>query len=123
MEPTRIYVKPVLKLLETVPVKGLAHITGGGITENVPRILQKNLSARIKKAAWPRPELFNWLQREGNVAEDEMYRVFNCGIGMVLVVNASDAKGAADHLRAQGETVYEIGKIEASSGEPVAVVD
>jgi phosphoribosylformylglycinamidine cyclo-ligase len=123
LAPTRIYVKPVLKLLESVPVKGIAHITGGGITENVPRILQKNLSARIKKAAWPRPELFNWLQREGNVAEDEMYRVFNCGIGMVLVVAASDAKGAADQLRAEGETVYEIGKIEASSGEPVAIVD
>jgi phosphoribosylformylglycinamidine cyclo-ligase len=123
MEPTRIYVKPVLKLLESVPVKGLAHITGGGITENVPRILQKNLSARIRKAAWPRPELFNWLQREGNVAEEEMYRVFNCGIGMVLVVDASDAKRAAEQLHAQGETVYEIGKIEASSGEPVAVVD
>jgi phosphoribosylformylglycinamidine cyclo-ligase len=123
LEPTRIYVKPVLKLLESVPIKGIAHITGGGIIENVPRILQQNLAARIEKAAWPRPELFNWLQREGNVAEDEMYRVFNCGIGMVLVVNASDAKPAADLLRAQGETVYEIGKVEASSGEPVAVVD
>jgi phosphoribosylformylglycinamidine cyclo-ligase len=123
LEPTRIYVKPVLKLLESVPVKGIAHITGGGITENVPRILQNNLSAMIKKAAWPRPELFNWLQREGNVAEDEMYRVFNCGIGMVLVVAASDAKRAADLLRAEGETVYEIGKIEASAGEPVAIVD
>jgi phosphoribosylformylglycinamidine cyclo-ligase len=123
MEPTRIYVKPVLKLLESVPVKGIAHITGGGITENVPRILQKNLSARIKKAAWPRPEPFSWLQREGNVAEDEMYRVFNCGIGMVLVVDASDAKRAADQLRAEGETVYQIGKIDASSGEPVAIVD
>jgi phosphoribosylformylglycinamidine cyclo-ligase len=123
MEPTRIYVKPVLKLLESVAVKGIAHITGGGITENVPRILQKNLSARIKKAAWPRPELFNWLQREGNVAEDEMHRVFNCGIGMVLVVDAADAKRAADLLGAQGETVYQIGKIEASSGEPAATVD
>jgi phosphoribosylformylglycinamidine cyclo-ligase len=123
LEPTRIYVKPVLKVLESVPIKGIAHITGGGIIENVPRILQQNLAARIKKAAWPRPELFNWLQREGNLAEDEMYRVFNCGIGMVLVVNGSDAKPAADLLRAQGETVYEIGKVEASSGEPVAVVD
>src|SRR5712671_348897 len=123
MEPTRIYVKPVLKLLESVAVKGIAHITGGGITENVPRILQKNLAARIRKAAWPRPELFGWLQREGNVAEDEMYRVFNCGIGMVLVVEAADAARAADQLRAEGETVYQIGKIEASSGEPVATVD
>src|SRR3954465_4501465 len=83
LAPTRIYVKPVLKLLETVAVKGLAHITGGGLTENVPRILQKDLSATIKKAAWPRPEVFNWLQREGKISEDDMHRVFNCGIGMV----------------------------------------
>src|SRR5712671_4755560 len=75
MQPTRIYVKPVLELLEAVPVKGLAHITGGGTTENVPRILQKNLLAKITKSAWPRPEPFNWLQREGKVAEHEMHRV------------------------------------------------
>jgi phosphoribosylformylglycinamidine cyclo-ligase len=122
MEPTRIYVKPVLKLLESVPVKGLAHITGGGITENVPRILQKGLRAAIRKGAWPRPELFDWLQREGGVAEDEMYRVFNCGIGMVLVLDAADARRAADQLRASGETVYEIGVIEQHAGEPEAIV-
>src|SRR3954468_6059446 len=108
LAPTRIYVKPVLKLLETVAVKGLAHITGGGLTENVPRILQKDLSARIRKAAWPRPEVFNWLQREGKISEDEMHRVFNCGIGMVLVVDSADTKRAAELLRTQGETVYEI---------------
>ncbi|HEV3009699.1 MAG TPA: phosphoribosylformylglycinamidine cyclo-ligase, partial [Burkholderiales bacterium] len=86
LEPTRIYVKPVLKLLESVPVKGLAHITGGGLVGNVPRILPKNVVARIQKASWPRPEVFKWLQQTGNVAEDEMWRVFNCGIGMVIVV-------------------------------------
>src|SRR5437762_3474330 len=85
LEPTRIYVKPVLKLLESVPVKGLAHITGGGLIENVPRVLPEKTRAVIKKASWPRPEVFRWLQREGNVAEEEMQRVFNCGIGMVLV--------------------------------------
>jgi phosphoribosylformylglycinamidine cyclo-ligase len=122
MAPTRIYVKPVLALLEAVPVKGLAHITGGGLTENVPRVLQENLLAKIDKASWPRPPLFSWLQREGNVAEDEMHRVFNCGIGMVIVVAAQDAKRAAEHLRASGETVYEIGRIEASSGEASAKV-
>jgi phosphoribosylformylglycinamidine cyclo-ligase len=122
MEPTRIYVKPVLQLLAEVPVKGLAHITGGGITENVPRILQPGLSARIRKAAWPRPDLFDWLQREGKVAEEEMHRVFNCGIGMVVVVAASDAKRAADLLGRAGETVYEIGTIEAAPGEPKAIV-
>ena len=115
-EPTRIYVKPVLKLLESVPVKGLAHITGGGLTGNVPRILQDGLRAVLRKAAWPRPEIFQWLQRAGNVAEDEMHGVFNCGIGMVVVVDAADARRAADHLRASGETVYEIGAIEKGPG-------
>lgn len=122
LTPTRIYVKPVLKLLEAVTVKGLAHITGGGLTENVPRILQQNLLARIDKASWPRPEVFGWLQREGDVAEDEMHRVFNCGIGMVVVAAAQDAKRAAALLREAGETVYEIGAIEKGAGEPRAVV-
>lgn len=116
LEPTRIYVKPVLKLLDSMPVKGLAHITGGGITGNVPRILPDNLRAVIKKAAWRRPEIFQWLQSAGNVAEDEMHRVFNCGIGMVAVVDAADAGRAADSLRASGETVYEIGAIEKGPG-------
>jgi phosphoribosylformylglycinamidine cyclo-ligase len=122
MEPTRIYVKPVLKLLERMPVKGLAHITGGGLTGNVPRILQDGLRARIEKTSWPRPALFDWLQREGGVAEDEMHRVFNCGIGMVAVVSAADAGRAAQALRAEGETVYEIGRIEAASGAAEALV-
>ena len=123
MEPTRIYVKSILKLIESVPVKGLAHITGGGIVGNVPRILQKNLAARIRKDAWPRPELFQWLQREGKVAEDEMHRVFNCGIGMAAVVAAEHAKRAAEQLRGSGETVYEIGVIEKhASAEPEALI-
>jgi phosphoribosylformylglycinamidine cyclo-ligase len=122
LEPTRIYVKSVLALLQSVPVKGLAHITGGGLTENVPRILQKDLVAKINKKAWPRPKLFEWLQREGNVAEDEMHRVFNCGIGMVIVVDAADAPRAAAELRASGETVYEIGAIEKGAGEAKAII-
>jgi len=122
LEPTRIYVKPVLKLLETVRVKGLAHITGGGITGNVPRVLPKNMAAKIRKDAWPRPPVFQWLQQAGNVAEDEMFRVFNCGIGMVVIVAASDAKRAANELRAYGETVYEIGTIEPSSGDAEALI-
>jgi phosphoribosylformylglycinamidine cyclo-ligase len=123
LEPTRIYVKPVLKLLQSgVPVKGLAHITGGGLVGNVPRVLTKNVIAKIRKDAWQRPQVFQWLQREGRVAEDEMYRVFNCGIGMVVVVAAADLKRASDNLRASGETVYEIGVIEAGSGEPQAIV-
>jgi phosphoribosylformylglycinamidine cyclo-ligase len=122
LEPTRIYVKPVLGLLEAVPVKGLAHITGGGITGNVPRVLPAGTRAVLRKSAWPRPALFQWLQVEGNVAEDEMFRVFNCGIGMVVVVARADAARAAGVLRAAGETVYEIGAIEAGPGEADAVV-
>ena len=116
MEPTRIYVKPVLKLLESVPVKGLAHITGGGITGNVPRVLPDGTRAVIRKSTWARPEVFQWLQRVGNVAEEEMHGVFNCGIGMVLVVDAAEAGRAGDNLRASGETVYEIGAIEKGPG-------
>jgi phosphoribosylformylglycinamidine cyclo-ligase len=124
LEPTRIYVKPVLELLRRVPVKGLAHITGGGLTGNVPRILPKRTRAVIRKASWPRPEVFQWLQRAGDVAEDEMHRVFNCGIGMVVVVAQADAKRAMQRLRASGETVYAIGTIEKGSGaEPECVIE
>jgi phosphoribosylformylglycinamidine cyclo-ligase len=123
LEPTRIYVKPVLKLLEILPVKGLAHITGGGLTGNVPRILPRATRARIAKSSWPRPAVFDWLQHAGNVAEDEMFRVFNCGIGMVIVVAAADAARAAAELGASGETVYEIGTVENSAAaEPQALI-
>lgn len=122
LEPTRIYVKPVLQLLQTVPVKGLAHITGGGVTGNVPRALPRNFVARIRKDAWPRPAVFQWLQQAGNVAEDEMFRVFNCGIGMVVIVAAVDAARAASELRASGETVYEMGTIDHGSGEAEVVL-
>ena len=122
MEPTRIYVKSVLKLIASVPVKGLAHITGGGLVGNVPRILPRGTRAAIEASSWPRPPLFKWLQQQGNVAEEEMHRVFNCGIGMVAVVAAADAKRAAGKLRAAGETVYEIGTVEKAKGEPEVVI-
>jgi phosphoribosylformylglycinamidine cyclo-ligase len=122
LEPTRIYVKPVLKLLETVPVKGLAHITGGGIVGNVPRVLPRNVAAKIHKTAWPRPEVFKWLQQAGGVAEEEMWRVFNCGIGMVVVVARENAAAARALLEREGERVYEIGEIEKSAGEPEALI-
>jgi phosphoribosylformylglycinamidine cyclo-ligase len=112
LEPTRIYVKPVLKLLGDVKVKGLAHITGGGLVENVPRCLPDGVGAVLDKGAWPLPPLFRWLQEHGNVAEAEMHRVFNCGIGMVVVVAPTDADRAATLLRSSGETVYRIGAIE-----------
>ena len=122
LEPTRIYVKPVLKLLEQVPVKGLAHITGGGVVGNVPRVLPRNTVARIERTAWPRPAVFQWLQETGKVAEDEMWRTFNCGIGMTLVVARDAVANAKALLEREGERVFEIGAIESSSGEPDAVV-
>ena len=123
LAPTRIYVKPVLKLLDAVPVKGLAHITGGGITGNVPRMLPEATRAVVRGQSWPRPPLFEWLKEQGGVTEDEMVRVFNCGIGLVVCVAAADAGRAAELLRAEGETVFEIGCIEARPGpEPDCAV-
>ena len=113
LAPTRIYVKPVLQLMQSIDVKGLAHITGGGIVDNVPRVLTEALTAHIDGKSWPRPPLFTWLQEQGNVAEAEMLRVFNCGIGMVIIVAAADAESAAAKLHAAGETVWPIGRIAA----------
>ncbi|AOZ50103.1 phosphoribosylformylglycinamidine cyclo-ligase [Chromobacterium vaccinii] len=115
--PTRIYVKPLLKLMETLPVKGMAHITGGGITENTPRVLPDNTVAQIDAASWQLPKLFQWLQREGNVDIQEMYRTFNCGIGMVVVVAPEHAEQAMALLREAGETVYRIGQVRERVGD------
>jgi len=122
MEPTRIYVKALLKLAAAMPVKGLAHITGGGLVGNLPRILPKGTKAIIKKSSWPRPEIFKWLQDAGNVAEEEMFRVFNCGIGMVVVVSPNKAQMASVLLKREGELAYEIGRIDAASRVPEAVI-
>ncbi len=111
LAPTRIYVKPVLALMKKVPLKGLAHITGGGLVENIPRMLSSGLCARIDGRAWPMPPLFDWLQRQGNVADSEMHRVFNCGIGMVIVVAARDAARAQTLLARAGERVWRIGEV------------
>jgi phosphoribosylformylglycinamidine cyclo-ligase len=111
LAPTRIYVKPVLALLEKVPVKGLAHITGGGITENIPRVLPENACARLEARRWPRPAIFDWLQKRGHIADPEMQRTFNCGIGMVIVVARADVAATLDALAAQGTEAYEIGAI------------
>jgi len=106
LEPTRIYVKPLLALMQEMPVKGLAHITGGGLTENVPRVLPAGCDALIRKAAWPQPPLFAWLQREGGVEEAEMLRVFNCGIGMVIVVGRRRSRcGGGQACRSRGDRV------------------
>jgi phosphoribosylformylglycinamidine cyclo-ligase len=125
MEPTRIYVKSLLALIQTRPemVKGMAHITGGGLTENIPRILGDGLTALIDAAAWDRPPLFRWLQEAGNVDAQEMYRVFNCGIGMVVVVAAEDAEAAIAQLQSTGEDVRVIGRIAGrQAGQAPTVV-
>ncbi|MFO1311355.1 MAG: phosphoribosylformylglycinamidine cyclo-ligase [Burkholderiales bacterium] len=121
--PTRIYVKPVLSLLHAVPVKGMAHITGGGLVENVPRMLPGGLQARLARSSWTRPAIFSWLQRRGNVADDEMHRVFNCGIGMALVVAPEHADRAIKALADAGEAAQRIGAIvPLPAGERPTVV-
>jgi phosphoribosylformylglycinamidine cyclo-ligase len=111
MEPTRIYVKPLLKLLETVPVHAFAHITGGGLTENIPRVLPEGLGVEIDPKSWPRPAIFDWLMREGQVAEPEMYRTFNMGIGMVACVAAADEAHTLALLKAEGVESWRIGRV------------
>lgn len=111
LTPTKIYVRSVLTLLKIVPVKGLAHITGGGLTENIPRMLPSNLSALINTGACPRPPLFDWIQQHGRIQEEEMLRTFNCGIGMALVVAPEHKDAARASLAGSGEQVWEIGRI------------
>lgn len=124
MAPTRIYVKSLLSLIQALPVKGMAHITGGGLTENIPRVLPEAVTAIIDSKTWHLPALFKWLQQEGQVVDAEMHRVFNCGVGMVVIVSAADAQRAMEHLSAAGETVYRIGTIakrEAGQAQTVVV--
>ena len=123
MAPTKIYVKSLLKLIETLPVKGMAHITGGGITENIPRVLPAGLTAEINGKSWALPPLFQWLQAQGNITHSEMYKTFNCGIGMAVVLDKAHVAQAKQLLEAAGETVYEIGVIRAqNSGEAATIV-
>ena len=117
LEPTRIYVRPLLQLMQRLPVKGLAHITGGGLLENVPRVLPAGTRAVLHREAWTMPLLFKWLQQHGRVDDSEMHRVFNCGIGMVLVVDPADAPVALQALREAGESAWQIGEIEACAAD------
>ena len=117
MAPTRIYVKPLLALMKSLKVKGMAHITGGGLLENVPRVLPENVVAQLDGKAWHTPALFDWLREMGNVAPQEMYRTFNCGIGMVVIVDKIDADTAIKYLHGAGETASRIGVIRARNGE------
>lgn len=122
MEPTRIYVKSLLKLIEALPVKGMAHITGGGITENIPRVLPTGLTAEIKASSWQLPPLFQWLQAQGNIVPSELYKTFNCGIGMAVIVAQSHVAQAKQLLEASGETVFEIGIIRAQAADEAPTV-
>jgi len=122
LEPTRIYVRPVLKLLQEAPVRAIAHITGGGLPENLPRVLPPGTGARIDRDAWYRPTVFDWLQDQGNVPWDEMYRTFNCGIGMTVVVSPEDTDNALRVLREAGETAWPIGELEQCAPNTPRVV-
>ena len=118
MEPTKIYVKPLLELIKKSQVNALAHITGGGLLENIPRVLPENAKAVIDTQAWKRPVVFDWLQKGGNIDEHEMHRTLNCGVGMVICVPADRAQEALDMLAASGETAFELGSIsELAPGE------
>ena len=123
LTPTRIYVKPLLALHKAGLLKALAHITGGGLPGNLPRVLPDNLLAVVDAGSWPVPPVFGWLASAGNIAADEMLRVFNCGIGMVAVVAAADAEAAMAQLQAAGEQVFRIGHVIEGAGEPALQVD
>jgi phosphoribosylformylglycinamidine cyclo-ligase len=122
LAPTRIYVKPLLALIQKNLVHALAHITGGGLTENIPRVLPDQCAVAIDPWSWSRPEIFGWLQQEGGVADSEMWRTFNCGIGMIVIVAAADAETATQQLRAAGETVYRIGEVVAREASQPGVL-
>ncbi|WP_369602473.1 phosphoribosylformylglycinamidine cyclo-ligase [Hahella sp. SMD15-11] len=117
LTPTRIYVKTILELIRNVPVHALSHITGGGLPENLPRVLPANTRAVIDAGAWKRPAIFDWLQEAGNIEDREMYRTFNCGIGMVIVVPQSARDQAIQLLKGCGEEVIELGQIESADSE------
>ena len=124
MRPTRLYVRPVLAALAAHPqgIHALAHITGGGLLENIPRVLPEGLAAHLRKGAWPQSELFAWLQETAGIDDVEMNRTFNNGIGMVVIVAAAEAQAVAATLREQGETVYEIGRIAERAGGAAVVL-
>ncbi|HDR2525158.1 phosphoribosylformylglycinamidine cyclo-ligase [Enterobacter ludwigii] len=123
LAPTRIYVKNVLELIEKVDVHAIAHLTGGGFWENIPRVLPDNTQAVIDESSWQWPSVFNWLQTAGNVRSHEMYRTFNCGVGMVIALPASEADKAITLLTDKGENAWKIGIIKASDSEQRVVIE
>jgi phosphoribosylformylglycinamidine cyclo-ligase len=122
LEPTRIYVKPVLQLMEQVNIHALAHITGGGLTENLPRVMPAGTCANIQSNSWQRLPVFDWLQEKGNVTDEDMYLTFNCGLGMVLCIDSNDTDKTMEILKEQGETAWVIGTIEQADSEVAPVV-
>ena len=121
IEHTRIYVKSVLSLANTLPVHAISHITGGGLLENIPRVLPDHLSAKLNSNSWSQPEIFKWLQKEGNIDSHEMYRVLNCGVGMVVIISKESSSQAIEHLSACGENAWLIGEVVHSKGEQVII--
>ncbi len=122
LTPTQIYVKPLLRLMDTVEVRGLAHITGGGLLENVPRMLPQGTQATIHKSSWQRPAIFHWLQEKGQISETEMLRTFNVGVGMVVCVARADADSAVGLLRQMNITAWPLGAIAAGEGPPAVEI-
>ena len=123
LAPTRIYVKNIHQLIKQIDIHGMAHITGGGLTENIPRVMPHNTRAQIKASSWQLPPVFQWLQREGNIQTREMHRTFNCGVGMVVIVSADEADNAIALLNKLGENAWRLGDVVSSSGEPDVVIE
>ena len=121
IEPTKIYVKSILSLIENHSVHAISHITGGGLLENIPRVLPQHLAAKLDTNSWQMPEIFQWLQKQGNIESNEMYRVLNCGVGMVVVVPQEESRTVITKLNELGESAWLIGEVIESSGEQVII--
>jgi phosphoribosylformylglycinamidine cyclo-ligase len=121
IEPTKIYVKSILSLIEDHVVHAISHITGGGLLENIPRVLPEHLAAKLDASSWQMPEIFQWLQEQGNIESSEMHRVLNCGVGMVVVVPKGASEAAINKLNELGETAWLIGEVVESTGEQVVI--
>ncbi len=121
IEPTKIYVNSILSLINSLPVNAISHITGGGLLENIPRVLPNNLAAKLDVSSWTMPDIFKWLQTEGNIDSKEMYRVLNCGIGMVVVTSKNSSQAVIDCLKDSGENAWLVGEIVNSTGNQVVI--
>ena len=121
IEPTKIYVQSILSLINTLPVHAISHITGGGLLENIPRVLPSHLAAKLDSTSWIQPEIFKWIQNHGNIESSEMYRVLNCGVGMVVIIPKNFSDEAIKHLNSCGEEAWLIGEVVQSNGEQVTI--